>query len=128
MALSFISHGLDIVEVSRIRALLEKNGDRFARRIFTEGEVAYCSACADPAIHYAARFAAKEAVSKALGTGFSDGVGWSDIGVRRGPRGAPQIELTGVPAELAASLGIKEWRVSLSHTDQTAAASVIALG
>ncbi len=126
--MNLIALGLDLVEVSRIRGLLEKNGDRFKERIFTEGESAYCDSCASPAMHYAARFAAKEAVAKALGTGLADGVVWREIEVRRDARGAPSIVLHGAAAELARALGIREWRISLTHTADLAAASVAATG
>src|SRR5436190_23528547 len=85
--MSVVGLGLDLVEVSRIRALLEKSGDRFKERVFTDAEVRYCDACADGAMHYAARFAAKEAVAKALGTGFTSGVSWRDSEVLRSDGG-----------------------------------------
>lgn len=120
------STGLDLVEVPRIRALLEKHGNRFKERTFTAGEIAYCDACADPAIHYAARFAAKEAVAKALGTGFADGVSWQDIEVLRDGRGCPSIELHGGAIHVAELSGIKKILLSLTHTKEMAAASVVA--
>ena len=120
--------GLDLVEVDRIRGLLQRTGDAFKQKIFTAEEVAYCDANADPAIHYAARWAAKEAVAKALGTGFSDGVSWADIAVQRQPNGAPQIHLSGRAAALAAALGIQKWLLALTHTHTTAAASAVGLG
>jgi holo-[acyl-carrier protein] synthase len=126
--MNLISLGLDFVEVSRVRGMLEKNGDRFKERVFTEEESAYCDSCASPAIHYAARFAAKEAVAKALGTGLAEGVLWREIEVRRDARGVPSIALHGAAAEKARALGIREWRISLTHTAELAGASVAAIG
>ncbi len=126
--MNLISLGLDLVEVPRILALLEKSGDLFKGRVFTEDEISYCDSCAAPAIHYAARFAAKEAVAKALGTGLAEGVTWRDIEVRRDARGLPSILLHGGASQKAAELGIREMRVSLSHTAQMAVASVAGVG
>ena len=123
--MSVIGIGLDLVEVSRIRDLLERHGDRFKDRTFTVGEIAYCDKCADPAMHYAARFAAKEAGAKALGTGFADGVSWKDIEVMRAENGAPALVFHGGAATLAKSKGVTNALVSLSHTKDTAAAQVV---
>ncbi len=126
--MNLISLGLDLVEVPRIQTMLEKSGDRFKERVFTADEIFYCDSCAVPAIHYAARFAAKEAVAKALGTGLAEGVTWRDIEVRRDAKGLPTILLHGGALQKAAELGIREMRVSLSHTAQMAAASVAGVG
>lgn len=126
--MNLISLGLDFVEVSRVRGMLEKSGDQFKGRIFAEGEVAYCDSCANPAMHYAARFAAKEAVAKALGTGLAEGVFWREIEVRRDAKGAPTILLHGGAAVKAQELGIRDWRLSLTHTAELAGASVAAVG
>ena len=125
--MSVVGLGLDLVEVERIRALLEKSGDRFKERVFTEDEIAYCESCADAAMHFAARFAAKEAVAKALGTGFSSGVSWRDIEVKRSAEGAPTVLLHGGALRVAASLGIAKWVLSLTHTQSSAAASAVAM-
>jgi holo-[acyl-carrier protein] synthase len=115
--------GIDLVEVSRIREMLEKHGRRFTERTFTANEIAYCDACADPAMHYAARFAAKEAVAKALGTGlWADGVIWTDIEVVREPSGKPSIMLHGAAKQHA---GDASCLVSLTHTRDLAMAQVI---
>lgn len=115
--------GIDLVEVSRIREMLEKHGRRFTERTFTPGEITYCSACADPAMHYAARFAAKEAVAKALGTGlWAEGVVWTDIEVIRDPNGRPTIRLHGAAREHA---GESTCLVSLTHTRDLAMAQVM---
>jgi holo-[acyl-carrier protein] synthase len=117
--------GIDVVEVERIRGLLERHGERFKARTFTEVEVAYCDACADPAMHYAARFAAKEAGAKALGTGFAQGVSWADIEVARDVAGRPELRLHGGARDLAERLGVARCHVSLSHTKEQALAQVV---
>lgn len=115
--------GIDLVEVSRIRDLLEKHGQRFKERTFTTGEIAYCDACAEPAMHYAARFAAKEAVAKALGTGlWAEGVNWTDIEVLRQESGKPEIALHGMAKQHA---GNATCLVSLTHTRDLAMAQVL---
>ena len=115
--------GIDLVEVSRIRELLAKHGQRFKERTFTKGEIAYCDACAEPAMHYAARFAAKEAVAKALGTGlWAEGVNWTDIEVLRHENGKPEIVLHGMAREHA---GDATCLVSLTHTRDLAMAQVL---
>jgi holo-[acyl-carrier protein] synthase len=115
--------GVDIVEVKRVAETLEKHGERFERRIFTEEEVAYCrSSPPHAASRFAARFAAKEAFSKALGTGITGSIRWSDIGVSREPSGRPVIVLTGETAERCAGLTA---HLSISHTAETAIATVI---
>lgn len=116
--------GIDLVEVDRIRRMLVDHGERFKTRTFTEGESAYCDLCADPAIHYAARFAAKEAAAKALGTGLwsEAGVNWTDIEVVRAPEGKPSLQFHENAARLTAGLRA---HVSISHTKDHAMAQVI---
>jgi holo-[acyl-carrier protein] synthase len=126
--MSVIGLGIDLVEVSRIRALLLKSGDRFKDRVFTPSEVAYCDSCADGAMNYAARFAAKEAVAKALGTGFSNGVSWRDIEVLRSDVGMPSVRLHGGAIPVAEELGVAKILVTLTHTATAAAASAVLLG
>ena len=102
--MDIVGIGTDACEIDRIAAALEKYGDRFLRKIYTEGEIAYCRRKRDPAPSLAARFAAKEAASKALGTGMSRGVFWTDIEVVRGSGGPPSIVFHGGAAQrLAAS-------------------------
>lgn len=125
--MSALAVGIDLVDVPRIRDLLAKHGERFVGRTFTEGESDYCSRCADPAMHFAARFAAKEAVAKALGTGFSDGISWQEIEVLRTEEGAPSVALHGRAAQRAAELGIGKVLISLTHTKELAAAQVVAV-
>jgi holo-[acyl-carrier protein] synthase len=115
--------GVDIVETARIQSSLDRFGDRFLRRVFTQGERDYCSSMPFPARHYAARFAAKEAVSKAFGTGIGSHIGWRDIEVMRKPTGEPYIQLHGPAADLAATLGVLHALVSLSHSDNYSVAS-----
>lgn len=118
--------GVDIVEVARVRAIL-KRSPAFARRAFSEDERAYCDATADPAVHYATRFAAKEAVVKALGTGFAEGVGMRDIEVRRAKNGRPFAHLAGNARRRALEMGVKEMPISLSYTATDAIACAIAI-
>jgi len=123
-----ISLGLDLCEVPRMRDLMERHGERFKTRTFSKAERAYCDKNADPAMHYAVRFAAKEAVAKALGTGFADGVNWQDIEVLRAENGQPSIALHHGAADKAKELGITRVLVTLTHTKEMAAASVVAVG
>ncbi len=123
-----LSHGIDLVEVARIERLLEEHGERFLARIYTQGEVAYASANpARRAEHLAARFAAKEAVMKALGTGWARGVAFADIEVVRDGAGKPGVVLHGAAASLADELGVSKWLLSLTHSGLWAQASAIAV-
>jgi holo-[acyl-carrier protein] synthase len=117
--------GIDIVENARIRESIEKFGARFLNRIFTEGEVAYCGQTADPAIHYAARFAAKESAFKALGTGWAAGVKWKDVEVERLASGKPELRLHGTALEKARELGAARFLVSLTHDRLMSCAVVV---
>ncbi|NPD32851.1 holo-ACP synthase [Eggerthellaceae bacterium zg-997] len=121
--------GVDIVEVGRMKAILKRTPS-FAERVFSPDERAYCDASSIPATHYALRFAAKEAVVKALGCGFSDGVGVRDIEVRRADNGRPFVALSGRAREIADEQGVREIPVSLSftHTDAVACALAITSG
>ncbi len=122
-----LTTGVDLVEIRRVERILERYGDRFLSRVFTPAEILYCRA--RPA-ELAARFAAKEAVSKALGVGVRmmarDGINWLDTEVIGDERGKPLVRLHGRAAERAAELGLTEWAVSLSHTQEYALASVVA--
>ena len=125
-----IGHGIDLVSIARIRAMIDDHGDRFLERCFTEHERLYGSGTRRHAEHIAARFAAKEAAMKALGTGLADGISWTDFEVRTQPNGAPKLHVSGRAAEIAASPDRggnhePEWWVSLSHTEDHAIASVI---
>jgi holo-[acyl-carrier protein] synthase len=120
-----VGTGIDIEEVSRVRASIERFGDRFLHRIYTEGEIRYCDSKANRVERYAARFAAKEAAMKALGTGWSHGVRWRDCEVARMPGGRPTIKFHGEAGEIAARLGVKNAALSISHTTEQAIAQVI---
>jgi holo-[acyl-carrier protein] synthase len=120
-----VGTGIDIAEVPRIRRAIERFGDRFLHRIFTAGEMRYCDSKANRMERYAARFAAKEAAMKALGTGWNHGVRWRDCEVTRMPSGRPTITFHGVAAEFAARLGVKNAALSISHTAEQAIAQVI---
>ncbi|MEL6329233.1 MAG: holo-ACP synthase [Planctomycetota bacterium] len=118
-------HGVDLIEIARVAEMLEKHGERFLERCFTEGERSYCESGGRRIEHYAARLAAKEAAFKAIGTGWARGVGWHDAEVVRAESGAPGLVLSGKAAEFAAQLGVVGWAISLSHTPTAAVASVI---
>jgi holo-[acyl-carrier protein] synthase len=118
--------GLDLVQVSRIQESLDRFGERFLHRLFSEGEIAYARAQSAPAEHFAARFAAKEAAIKAFALSEA-GAGWRDIEVQRAADGAPTLALHGRAAEAAARLGVTGVALSLSHDGGYAAAVVTAL-
>jgi holo-[acyl-carrier protein] synthase len=120
-----VGTGIDIAEVPRIRHSIERFGDRFLQRIYTTGEIRYCDSKANRVERYAARFAAKEAAMKALGTGWSHGVRWRDCEVVRLPGGRPAIMFHGKAGEFAARLGVKNAALSISHTAEQAIAQVI---
>ena len=124
-----IGHGIDLVEIARIEAMLDEHGERFRQRCFTEAEQAYAEAAGGRrAERYAVRFAAKEAVLKALATGWRDGIAWTDIEIVNEPSGRPAVTLCGRCAELASELGIRGWQISLSHAGGFASASALACG
>lgn len=117
--------GVDLVEVARIEHSIERFGERFLHRVFTEGEIDYCKSMPHPARHFAARFAAKEAVSKAFGTGIGKSLRWKDIDIRRKSTGEPFLVLSGRAQELAAERSLRASFVSLSHTDHHAVATIV---
>jgi len=119
--------GIDVVEVGRIASSLEEFGEKFATRIFTAGEREYCLSRAKPELHFAARFAVKEAASKALGTGIGKEVGWLDLEVTRGENGEPLLRISGRAKEFCDAHGISEIKISLTHARDYAAANAIAL-
>jgi len=125
---TIIGLGLDATDIPRIAATLERYGDRFARRIFTDAEVAYCMRRRDPSIHFAGRFASKEAAMKALGTGHSQGVLWRDVEVVRQPGGPPQLRLHGGAARRFEKIGGRSSQLTITHSDTLAFAQVIILG
>jgi len=123
--MDIIGIGLDATEISRIAETIERFGDRFVRRIFTEGEIAYCRRKRDAASSFAARFAAKEAAMKALGTGHSRGVYWTGIEVVRRPGGPPQLQFHGGAAARADRLGATGSLLTLTHSQELAIAHVL---
>ena len=120
--------GIDLVEVGRIRDSLERLGERFARRILCPAEYDYCFSHTDPSTHVAARFAAKEAVSKAFGTGIGTELGWLDIEVIRLESGSTQVRLQGAGAQLMERRLAKIIHLNLTHTAQNASAVAILEG
>jgi holo-[acyl-carrier protein] synthase len=120
-----IGLGIDVVEVARLAAALGRHGDRFVDRVFTEREQAACGARGDRILALAARFAAKEACLKALGTGWAEGLGFRDVEVVREGNQPPRLVLHGEAARRAESLGVVRSHVSLTHQPGTAAAVVI---
>ncbi len=120
-----VGTGIDIAEVPRIRQSIERFGQRFLQRIFTPGEMRYCDSKANRYERYAARFAAKEAAMKALGTGWNHGVRWRDCEVARMPGGRPTMAFHGKAGEFASKLGVKNVALSITHTAEQAMAQVI---
>ena len=118
--------GLDIIEIDRIRKSLEKYSERFEEKVFTQAEIDYCHAQADPARHFAGRFAVKEAVSKCLGTGISGGVAWKDIEVLQKESGQPILKLTQKTKELFDHHKLNAIHISISHSQDYAIANAIA--
>jgi holo-[acyl-carrier protein] synthase len=126
--MSVLGVGIDLVECARIQHSLDRFGDRFLHRVFTEGEISYATSMKFPAKHLAARFAAKEALSKAFGTGIGKAMGWRDIDVRKKASGEPFLVLEGGAKELAAQRGVNNALITLSHTDNHAVAMIVLEG
>ena len=123
---NIIGLGIDATDIPRIAATLERYGERFVNRIFTDGEIAYCRRRRVPAIHFAGRFAAKEAAMKALGTGHSQNVLWRDVEVvRRG--GPPQLQFHGGAARRFAAMGAQSSLLTITHSEMLALAQVLIL-
>jgi holo-[acyl-carrier protein] synthase len=120
-----VGMGIDVAEVKRIRAVIESQGERFLRRVYTLDEVAYCEQFKNKYERYAGRFAAKEAAMKALGTGWSRGVRWVDVEVVRQRGGRPTLMLKGEAKKIADGLGVKNIALSMTHTAEQAIAQVI---
>lgn len=123
--MSVLGVGVDLVECARIEHSLERFGERFLHRIFTEGEIAYAQSMKFPARHLAARFAAKEALSKAFGTGIGKAMGWKDIDVHRKASGEPFVVLQRGAKQLASDRGVAKVWITLSHTDHHAMAVIV---
>ncbi len=120
-----VGTGVDIAEVGRIRQSVERFGERFLHRVFTEGEIQYCERKANRFESYAGRFAAKEAAMKALGTGWNHGIRWRDVEVVRPKGQRPTLQFHGLAAELARKMGAKNIALSITHTSEQALANVI---
>lgn len=118
--------GVDIVEIARMAKII-KRSPAFVEKVYSAAERAYCDGHSHPEVHYATRFAAKEAVLKALGTGFSEGIGWLDVEVRRTSKGRPYAVLTGRAREVAREQGVREIPISLSYTHTDAVACAMAI-
>ena len=126
--MSVIGIGVDLVECARIERSLERFGDKFLQRVFTKGEVEYSMSMKFPARHLAARFAAKEAVSKAFGTGIGKSMGWRDIDVHKKESGEPFLVLHEGAETFAKERAMKSARISLSHTEHHAVAMIVIEG
>ena len=124
---NIIGLGIDATDISRITATIERYGTRFTHRIFTDTEIAYCTRRREPAIHFAGRFAAKEAAMKALGTGHSQGVLWRDIEVVR-RHGPPQLQFHGGAARRFAVMSAQSSLLSITHSETLAFAQVLLFG
>jgi len=125
--MNVIGHGIDIIECQRIDAVWRRHGQRFLQRVFTPHEIDYCLAKRDPLPSLTGRFAAKEAVLKVIGTGWTGSIAWTDIEVSNDPAGQPTVKLAGHTAQIAKKLGIKRIALSISHTQNHATASAIGL-
>src|ERR1700693_5795071 len=123
--MSVIGIGVDLVECARIQHSLDRFGEKFLRRVFTEGEIEYSMSMKFPARHLAARFAAKEAVSKAFGTGIGKAMGWRNIDIRKKKSGEPFLVFSGPAQELGTKRGVTSALITLSHTDRPAMACLV---
>ncbi len=126
--MNIIGLGLDATDIPRIAATLARYGGRFTNRIFTEGEVAYCMGLREPAVHFAGRFASKEAAMKALGTGHSQGVLWRDVEIVRAAGGPPQLRFHGGAARRFEAMGGRSSLLTITHSDALALAQVLVIG
>ena len=128
MTMNLIGIGTDIIEVARIGEMIEKHDELFLRRVYTPLEIEYCGGRKSALQHYAGRWAAKEAVLKALGTGWSRGIKWTDMEVSNLMGGKPELRIHGVASDIAEEMGIQEMQISISHCQSYAVAYVIAIG
>ncbi len=123
--MSIIGIGVDLVECARIQRSIDRFGDRFLHRVFTDGEIEYSMSMKFPARHLAARFAGKEAVSKAFGTGIGKAMGWRNIDIQKKESGEPFLVFSGPAQELAAKRSVTSALITLSHTEHHAVACVV---
>ncbi|MEO6909386.1 MAG: holo-ACP synthase [Edaphobacter sp.] len=117
--------GTDLIEIERVQQSLDRFGERFMQKVFTEGEIAYCVRKKQAAESFAARFAAKEATAKALGTGISRGISWKEIEVRRNAGERPTLYLSGRAAERAKAMGVRNLHLTLTHSRDVAMAVAV---
>jgi len=127
-SLSVVGVGTDIIECLRIAQMIERHGELFINRVYTDYEIRYCQRRKQATQHFAGRWAAKEAILKALGTGWRRGISWRDVEVRNEPSGKPVVGLRGGAREVVEQLGIREMLVSISHCRSHAMAYALALG
>jgi holo-[acyl-carrier protein] synthase len=123
--MSVLGIGVDLVDCARIQRAIDRFGDRFLHRVFTDGEIEYSMSMKFPARHLAARFAAKEAVSKAFGTGIGKEMGWRDIDIRKKPSGEPFLVFSGPAKQLAERRGVSVALITLSHTEHHGMATIV---
>ncbi len=123
--MAILGHGIDLVECDRIGAVVDKHPDRFLSRILTPAERTRAERFRDPVPHIAGRWAAKEAILKALGTGWRGGIAWTDMEILPDPMGRPLVTLSGETARIAAEMGVRRIFLSITHTDSHASASAI---
>ena len=123
--MSIVGIGIDIVDCARIESSIERFGDRFLKRVFTAGEIAYSNSMKFPARHFAARFAAKEALSKAFGTGIGKSMGWRDLDVQKKESGEPFVVLSGGAEKMANEREVERIWISLSHTENSGIATIV---
>ena len=126
--MNIVGLGFDATDIPRVAEVFERYGERFLRRVFTAGEIAYCTRRRNPVPHLAGRFAAKEAAMKALGTGHSRGVLWKDIEVVRQPGRPPQLQLHGGAAARAERMNVRSSWLTITHAESLAMAQVILVG
>lgn len=119
--------GIDVVEVERVESSIAEFGERFVNRVFTESERAYCESQKQPAIHYAARFAAKEAVAKAFGTGIGKELSWLDMEIRRRESGEPEVFFSGAGEQFRQAHHLSQIKISLTHAQHYAAANALVI-
>ncbi|MBX3418974.1 MAG: holo-ACP synthase [Pirellulaceae bacterium] len=125
--MQIIGIGTDLCECQRIAGMIQRHGETFLTKVYTAAEIEYCQPHRNSAISYAGRWAAKEAILKALGTGWARGIEWTNLEVLNQPGGQPVVNLTGRAAEVAAEKGISSVNISISHTDTLAIAFAIAV-
>ena len=125
--MNLLGIGIDVVEVERIGSSMDEFGEKFVQRIFTEAEITYCESQKRPVIHYAARFAAKEAIAKAFGTGIGKQISWLDMEISRRPSGEPMVIMSGGGEKFAESVEVADIKISLTHAEHYAAANAVVL-